>query len=154
MSSSSRYSALRETLDEVLEISDFSIPTWLALGAGLQLLCASWLSARLSFLVPVLWLTYRALVTAIGTWRVSKGAAYSKKVMRGRWTSDLPELNRDGVVLLILCARLNQCVASTAIPRCDSGRRANMQQSYRQSCTRQPRDRRAVQRHVARCRRE
>lgn len=93
---------------DILEKSDFSIPTFLAFGAVLQLIGIAYLPSRLSTLPPLLWLG----------WRFSKSLFESRDVFhssftdvaRGKYTTRLPE-SSDGIVLFVLAARLNQSVA-------------------------------------------
>lgn len=118
-------STIQATLNELLEPNDFKISTWMAMGAGLLLLCQSYLSPGLSSLLPLSYLTYRFLKMVFDTFRLHTNS-YTN-MMRGRWTATLPEpevtvdvnSGSDGIVMFILGARINQSV-SPAVSPCNS----------------------------------
>jgi hypothetical protein len=92
---------------DILEKTDFSIPTFLAFGAVFQLLCTAYLPARISAALPLLWLGWRFARSTIASLDVFKSSFTD--VVPGLHTVKLPEAS-DGVVVFILGARLNQCV--------------------------------------------
>lgn len=108
------YSQLEEVLGDVLEHQDFSMQTWLALGAASQLLAFAWLPSNISFWLPLTWLAYRLIRTAFDTLNVRESKTWSR-IMRGRWMGQLPESENlseasetsEGVVLFLLGGRLN-----------------------------------------------
>lgn len=116
------YSQLEEILGDVLEHQDFSMQTWLALGAAFQLFALAWLPSRLSFWIPLAWLAYRLLRTALDSWNPRRSKLWAP-IRRGRWMGQLPVPENpseatetsDGVVMFLLGARLNQC-ATTNLP--------------------------------------
>ena len=109
------YSQVEEVLGDVLEHQDFSMATWLALGAAFQLLALKWLPANLGFWIPLLWLAYRSIKTALATWNVQNSKIWAR-VKEGRWMGRLPAPEKSsaatetsgGVVMFLLGARLNQ----------------------------------------------
>ena len=109
------YSQFEEILGDVLEHQDFSMQTWLALGAAFQLFALAWLPSGLSFWLPLAWLAYRLVRTALDTWKVHDSNLWSH-IMPGRWMGQLPEPESpseasetsEGVVMFLLGARLNQ----------------------------------------------
>lgn len=87
-----------------------SIPTWLALGATLQLLLLACLPARVSSLLPVLYLAHCVFKTFLDTRNETSGSL--RGIKRGKWTAELPEpegnAESDGLVVFVLIARMNQ----------------------------------------------
>ena len=118
------YSHMEEILGDVLEHQDFSMQTWLALGAALQLLALAWLPVKLSFWLPLAWLAYRMIRTASDTLNVRESKLWSR-VLRGRWMGQYSESENpieagetsEGIVMFLLGARLNQCVIFALIVR-------------------------------------
>ena len=110
------YLNFKDEFGDLLEVTDFSITTWLALGAGVQLLSQSWLPSNWSYGIPLLYLSYRMIRVAIDCQHIFTGAFTN--VAFGRWSTTLPESSdvsamsttSDGVVLFLLGARINQCV--------------------------------------------
>lgn len=110
------YLNFKDNYGDLLEVTDFSIVTWLALGAGLQLLSQSWLPSGLSYWLPLLYLIYRITRVSIDCLRVFTGTFTD--VVFGRWSATLPEpedpsavtATSDGVVMFLLGARINQFV--------------------------------------------
>lgn len=110
------YLNFKNDFGDLLEVTDFSIATWLAFGAGLQLLSQSWLPSGLSYWLPLLYLMYRIARLYIDCRRIFTGTFTN--VMFGRWSATLPEpedplavtATSDGVVMFLLGARINQCV--------------------------------------------
>ncbi|TVY12661.1 Monooxygenase [Lachnellula arida] len=94
---------------DILEKTDFSIPTFLAFGAALQLLSLAYLPRRLSASLPLLWLGYRLLRSIVGSRDVFRTSFTDIKL--GKYTTNLPGPS-DGVVVFVLGARLNQFVLS------------------------------------------
>ncbi|KAF1950140.1 hypothetical protein CC80DRAFT_554600 [Byssothecium circinans] len=101
---------------DILEHSDFSLTTWLSLGAAFQLLSSYWLPPRVSALLPLGWLAWRFLRSAYDMKRLDltgkKG--YNMGINSGRFSTVFEEPtgeNRtetnDGVVLFVLSARYN-----------------------------------------------
>lgn len=110
------YLNFKNDFGDLLEVTDFSIATWLAFGAGLQLLSQSWLTPSLSYWLPLLYLIHRIAKVSIDSYRVFTGTFTN--VMFGRWTATLPEpeasspitATSDGVVMFLLGARINQYI--------------------------------------------
>ena len=110
------YSNFKDDYGDLLEVPDFSIPTWLAFGAGLQLLSLRWLPAGLSYWLPLLYLLFRVARVSVDCQRIFTGTFTN--VISGRWTATLPEsedsstvtATSDGVVMFLLGARINQSV--------------------------------------------
>ena len=110
------YSNFKDDYGDLLEVPDFSIPTWLAFGAGLQLLSLRWLPPNLSYWLPLLYLGFRVARVSVDCQRIFTGTFTS--VISGRWTAALPEpedasavtATSDGVVMFLLGARINQSV--------------------------------------------
>ncbi|KAL9119242.1 MAG: hypothetical protein Q9187_004202 [Circinaria calcarea] len=106
----------KDDFGDLLEATDFSVVTWLALGAGLQLLSQSWLPSGLSYWLPLLYLIYRATKATIDCRRIFTGTFDT--IIFGRWSATFPELEdpsaatatSDGVVCFLLGARINQFV--------------------------------------------
>lgn len=98
---------LHAQFHDILEKTDFSLPTFLAFGAALQLLIQAYLPLRLSATLPLLWLAYCLVKSAYDSRDVFRSSFTDVK--RGRFTTRLPEA-ADGVVVFVLGARLNQCV--------------------------------------------
>jgi hypothetical protein len=105
---------LRQKIDDlydqfydILEKTDFSIPTFLAFGAVFQLLSIAYLPPTLSTSLPLLWLGWRLARSTLASRDVFRTSFTD--VVRGVHTTKLPE-SSDGVVVFILGARLNQCV--------------------------------------------
>ena len=92
---------------DILEKSDFSIPTFLAFGAVLQLLCLAYLPSCLSASLPLLWLGYRLARSIFASRDVFRTSFTDVKL--GKYTTRLPS-SSDGVVVFVLGARLNQFV--------------------------------------------
>ena len=110
------YQNFKNDYGDLLEVTDFSIATWLAFGASLQLLSQSWLSPQLSYLIPLVYLVYRVAKVSIDCRRIFTGTFTN--AMFGRWSATLPEpedpstvtATSDGVVMFLLGARINQSV--------------------------------------------
>lgn len=110
------YSNFKDDFGDLLEVTDFSIVTWLAIGAGLQLLSQSWLPAGLSYWLPLSYLVYRIARACIDSCRIFTSTFTNIKF--GRWSATLPEpadpsavtATSDGVVMFLLGARINQFV--------------------------------------------
>lgn len=110
------YLNFKNDFGDLLEVTDFSIATWLAFGAGLQLLGQSWLPSGLSYWFPLLYLIYRIARVSIDCRRIFTGTFTN--VLLGRWSATLPEpedpsavtATSDGVVVFLLGARINQFV--------------------------------------------
>lgn len=110
------YLNFKNDFGDLLEVTDFSIATWLAFGAGLQLLSQSWLPSGLSYWLPLLYLVYRIARLSIDCRCFFTGTFTN--VMFGRWSATLPEpedpsavtATSDGVVMFLLGARINQFV--------------------------------------------
>ncbi|CAG8981025.1 hypothetical protein HYALB_00013284 [Hymenoscyphus albidus] len=93
-----------EQFYDILEKSDFSIPTFLAFGAALQLLSYAYLPPRLSAALPLLWPGYRLVRSGIGSRDVFK--TFFTDVVLGKHSTKLPN-SPNGVVVFVLGARLN-----------------------------------------------
>ena len=111
------YSQIEEILGDVLEHQDFSMQTWLALGTAFQLFALAWLPSSFSFWLPLAWLAYRLIRTALDSWNVYHSRLWSR-IMKGRWMGQLPPPKKpskasdisEGVVTFLLGARLNQYI--------------------------------------------
>ena len=111
------YLNFKDDYGDLLEVTDFSIATWLAFGACLQLLTQSWLSPQTSYLIPLFYLIYRVARVSIDCRRIFTGTFTN--VVFGRWSATLPEpedpttvtATSDGVVMFLLGARINQFVS-------------------------------------------
>ena len=110
------YQNFKQDLGTLLEVTDFSIPTWLAFGATFQLLSQSYLlSPNLSYWLPLLYLLYRISKTILIDCRRIFSGCFTDVVL-GRWSARLPEPDSDvgrtadGVVMFLLGARINQSV--------------------------------------------
>ena len=111
------YLNFKNDFGDLLEVTDFSIATWLAFGAGLQLLSQSWLPPSLSYWVPLLYLFYRIIRVSVDCRRIFTGTFTN--VVFGRWSATLPEpedpsavtATSDGIVMFLLGARINQLVS-------------------------------------------
>ena len=111
------YLNFKNDFGDLLEVTDFSIATWLAFGAGLQLLSQSWLPSGLSYWLPLLYLAYRIARVSIDCRRILTGTFTD--IFSGRWSATLPEPEdpsavtptSDGVVMFLLGARINQLVS-------------------------------------------
>lgn len=116
MSFRALYLNFKNDLGELLEVTDFSIATWLAFGAGLQLLAQAWLPSGLSYWLPLLYIIYRLARVSIDCSRIFTGTFTNVKF--GRWSATVPEPEEasavtptsDGVVMFLLGARINQSV--------------------------------------------
>jgi len=95
---------LYEQFYDILEKTDFSIPTFLAFGGVLQLLSFAYLPSRIRALLPLLWLGWRLTKSAFDSRNVFETSSTS--VQRGKHLISLPD-TADGVVVFVLGARLN-----------------------------------------------
>lgn len=110
------YLNFKNDFGDLLEVTDFSIVTWLAFGAALQQLSQSWLPSGLSYWLPLLYLVYRIARVSIDCRRIFTGTFTN--IAFGRWSATLPEpddpsavsATSDGVVMFLLGARINQFV--------------------------------------------
>lgn len=113
----------KDDFGDLLEVTDSSVVTWLAFGAGLQLLSQSWLPSGLSYWLPLLYLIYRTTKATINCRRIFTGTFTT--ITFGRWSATLPEpedpsavtATSDGVVCFLLGARINQCVPLSTLRR-------------------------------------
>lgn len=114
------YLNFKNDLGELLEVTDFSIATWLAFGAGFQILTQAWLPYGLRYWLPLWYIIYRVGKVTIDCRRVFTGTFTNVKF--GRWSATLPEPDEasavtatsDGVVMFLLGARINQSVSLLA----------------------------------------
>lgn len=121
------YENFKNDYGSLLEVTDFSITTWLAFGASLQLLSQSWLPSRLSLWLPLFYLFYRIARASIDCNRIFSGTFTNVKF--GRWSATLQEpedpsaitATSDGVVMFLLGARINQFVPLFYAAKADSG---------------------------------
>ena len=137
MSLHTRYLAIQNSFGDLLEVTDFSVASWLALGAALQLVSLSCLPLNISKLLPLLYLSYCIIRTIIYTRRLFTGSFLTVK--RGRWTAEVPEpkdptATSDGV----LCS----CSAHASISSytLKIAVLSDILQSFRQACVRQRRN--------------
>ena len=138
------YMNFHQDYGNLLEVTDFSIKTWLAFGAGLQLLSQSWLPYNLSYCLPLLYLIYRIARVSVDCSRIFSGTFTNVKF--GRWSATLPEpedlstitATSDGIVMFLLGARINQFVALLTLRRRarDGQHISDMPQSIGQARTR------------------
>lgn len=146
------YSQIEEILGDVLEHQDFSMQTWLALGAASQLFALAWLPSSFSFWLPLAWLAYRLMRTALDSWNVYHSRLWSR-VMQGQWMGQLPEPEKlseasetsEGVVMFLLGARLNQYIDISSLLGLDADNQQPPGKTWAWRCPGQ----RGVQRHVA-----
>lgn len=116
---------LKTNLGKIFQVTDFSIATWLTLGASLQLLSQLCLPSRLNYWPALFFVVYRIARVGIDSLRVGTGTgtgtgSFTANLKLGRWTARLPEPDRendplaltrtsdDGVVMFMLGARFNQ----------------------------------------------
>ena len=117
MSLRALYLNFKDDFGDLLEVTDFSLVTWLALGAALQLLSQAWLPPGFSYWLPLSYLVYRAARASIDCNRIFTGVFTN--VVFGRYSATLPEpedpstvtATSDGVVMFLLGARINQSVS-------------------------------------------
>lgn len=128
------YINFKNDLGELLEVTDFSIATWLAFGASLQLISQSCLPSSLSYWLPLFYIIYRIARVYIDSSRIFTSTFTNVKF--GGWTTTLPEQSEqsadapssaaltttatttsDGVVMFLLGARINQSVFERHLPR-------------------------------------
>lgn len=112
------YLNFKNDYGDLLEVTDFSITTWLAFGAGLQLLSQRWLPSTLSPWLPLLYIFFLIARVSVDCQRIFTGTFTD--VILGRRSATLPEpedpstvtATSDGVVMFLLGARINQFVPS------------------------------------------
>ncbi len=110
------YLSLKAKWGALLEVTAFSVPSWLAIGASLQLLSQSWLPSRVGYWLPLLYIVYRAARVCVDNSRIFKNTFTDLKL--GGWMATLPEPEdplavadtSDGVVVFLLGTRINQLV--------------------------------------------
>ena len=110
------YLNFKDDYGDLLEVTDFSVTTWLALGAAVQLLSQRWLPSGWSYWLPLLYLMFRIAKVSVDCQRIFTGTFTT--VIFGRWSATLPEpedpstvtATSDGVVMFLLGARINQFV--------------------------------------------
>ena len=113
------YLNFKDDYGDLLEATDFSIATWLAFGASLQLLSQWCLPSGLSYWLPLLYLIFRIARVSVDCKRIFTGTFTD--VILGRWSATLPEpedpstmtATSDGIVMFLLGARINQFVPSS-----------------------------------------
>jgi hypothetical protein len=95
--------AIQAKYKTLVEINDFHISTWLALGAIFHVLASAYLPfpAYISTLAPLAWIAYR-----LGFAVVTSRTGVFADVKKGWWTSKFSEKEGD-VVCFVLAARLN-----------------------------------------------
>lgn len=138
------YANFKNDYGDLLEVTDFSITTWLVFGATLQLFSQSWLPHRLSSWLPLLYLIYRIARVSVDCNRIFSGTFTNLKF--GRWSATVPEpedpsavtATSNGVVMFLLGARINQFVPLFTLQQRvrEVQHPSNMSQSSRQACTR------------------
>lgn len=92
---------------DIIELSDFSIPTFLALGGVVQLIALASCGPRIGAILPVAWLVFRLAKAVITSRGIGKTSFIVHK--KGKFVSKLPD-ETDGIVVFIIGARLNQYV--------------------------------------------
>ena len=95
---------LYEQFYDILEKTDFSIPTFLAFGGVFQLLSLAYLPSHISVLLPLLWLGWRLTKSTFDSRNVFETSFTDVK--RGKHITSLPD-TADGVVVFVLGARFN-----------------------------------------------
>ena len=111
----------QQVLGELLEPNDFNISTWMAMGACVMFLGQRFLPHVLGSWVPFAYLGYRFVKMIVDTARLHTGSYTS--LITGRWTATLSapdesgvmDNSRQGVVLFILGARINQYVTALTL---------------------------------------
>lgn len=104
----------KEDFGNLLEVTDFSITTWLAFGAAFQLICQYFLPPSLCYGLPLFYLIYGIARASIDCRHIYSGTFTD--VFSGRWSATLLEPDNtstatsDGVVMFLLGARINQSV--------------------------------------------
>jgi hypothetical protein len=95
---------------ELAEVHFLSIPTWLVVGAALQLIASACLPARLSSLPCIIYLAGLAIKIMLHSRHIFTFG--SSNIKQGRWTAELPvsggNSKDDGMVMFVLGARMNQ----------------------------------------------
>lgn len=108
------YLNFKNDFGDLLEVTDFSVVSWLAFGASLQLLSQYWLPSGLSYWLPLVYIVYRIARVSFDCSRIFTGTFTNVKF--GRWTGTLAEpedpsavtATSDGVVMFLLGARINK----------------------------------------------
>lgn len=76
------YLNFKNDLGELLEVTDFSIATWLAFGAGFQILTQAWLPYGLRYWLPLWYIIYHVGKVTIGCRRIFTGTFTNVKLGR------------------------------------------------------------------------
>ena len=108
------YLNFKNDLDELLEVTDFSIATWLVWSRFAAIDPS--LASGLSYWLPLLYIIYRLARVSIDCSRIFTCTFTNVKF--GPWSATLPEpeedpavtATSDGVVMFLLGARINQSV--------------------------------------------
>lgn len=90
---------------DIIELSDFSIPTFFALGAVFQLTALAFCGPRIGAILPVGWLVSRLVKAVIATRGLEKNGFGNYR--KGKFVPKLP-VEANGVVVFIIGARMNQ----------------------------------------------
>ena len=90
---------------DIVELSDFSIPTFFAIGGIFQLAALALCGLRIGAIIPVAWLVFRLTKAVITSRGLGKTSFVEHK--KGKHVVKLPgEMN--GIVVFIIGARMNQ----------------------------------------------
>ena len=146
MSLRALYLNFKDDYGDLLEATDFSVVSWLALGASLQLLSQSFLPSNLAYYLPIVYILYRIARVTFDCQRIFTGTF--NNLAFGRWTAVLPEPKdasgvtdtSDGLVMFLLGARINQYVCLDAHGVCLTFN-SRKSQSSRKTSTRKCRNR-------------
>lgn len=109
------WKAATKIYDDIFEVNPLSTPTWLAIGATLQVIIMAFLPKNISMLIPISYLTYRLMKAVIDSRNLYTNSFTTVK--RGTWIAELPgpqgDRKEDGsLVMFIIGARINQYVIS------------------------------------------
>ncbi|EPE36452.1 hypothetical protein GLAREA_05790 [Glarea lozoyensis ATCC 20868] len=114
------YLNFKDDFGDLLETTDFSVATWLALGAGLQLLSQTLMPMNLAFWLPLIYLLQLVIRVWIACRNIFTGSF--KGIRFGRWSTQFSEPSEgskktatsDGVVMFLLGARINHPLGKLA----------------------------------------
>ena len=105
----------RKKFEMLISPLDVTIPTWLAVGALLQMLLMLILPRAGVTLLPIFYILYRVIKVFRDSRAINTKTFTSVK--RGRWTAELPVEGStipEEVICMVLAARINQYTT----PRC------------------------------------
>ncbi|KAF1951251.1 hypothetical protein CC80DRAFT_597624 [Byssothecium circinans] len=125
MSLSEKYEQKLRLIHNIFLPTTYRVSTWITLGAILQLLTLLCLPFRVSVMAPILLLLYRLLSAAVRARDVYTTSFTD--VRRGRWRTKIPESSSangddDGIVVFMLCSRINHPQGRLAANALEVGR--------------------------------